>query len=106
MINHAVIVNGDFIVWQKIDHIYNDGEITVDCDAIMKTFMASKQKDIEGGILYTNGCPDLINASMIIAAKLKKVVFNREPINSDEMCALELIKENGITVVCNPNIIL
>ena len=72
----------------------------------MKTFMASKQEDIEGGILYTNGCPDLVNASMIIAAKLKKVVFNREPINSDEMCALELIKENGITVVCNPNIIL
>lgn len=51
-------------------------------------------------------CPTLMAASMIIAAKLERVVHMNEPLTSDEMCAIELLKENGITVNCNPNIIL
>ena len=105
MLTKAVIVNNDFIVYQEIEYIY-EGQITVNCDAILKAFMASRASEIEGGVLYATGCPGLTAAGMIIAAKLVKVVYNREPISSDELCALELLKENNIMVICNPNIIL
>ena len=105
MINRAIIVNGDYIVSQKIEHIY-EGDIVVDCNAILKTFLASPVEEIEGGKLYATGCIGLTEASMIIAAKLKKAVFSRSPETSDEMCAIELLKEQGIETVINPNIIL
>ena len=105
MLSHAIIVNDNFIVSQKIEHIY-DGDITVDCNAIMKAFMESRTSEITGGTLFATGCPGLNEASMIIAAMLNKVVFTREPANSDEMCALELLKERNIEIVLNPNIIL
>lgn len=105
MIQKAAIANDDFIVSKEIEHIYN-GEITVDCNAILQTFLASKQSEIEGGILYSDGCPGLTEAGIIVVAKLKKVVYNQEPNNSDEMCAIELLKEKGITTIYNPNIIL
>lgn len=105
MITKAVIVNNNFIVSQEIEYIY-EGQITVNCDAILKAFMASRQSEVEGGVLYATGCPGLVAVGMIVAAKLTKVVYNREPIDSDELCAIELLKENGIITVCNPNIIL
>lgn len=105
MITKAVIVNGDFIVSQEIEYIY-EGQITVNCNAILMAFMASRKSEIEGGILYATGCPGLTSTGMIIAAELKKVVYNREPENSDEMCAIELLKEHGIETIYNPNIIL
>jgi hypothetical protein len=43
---------------------------------------------------------------MIITANLKKVVLSREPQDSDELCAIELLKEHGIEVVFNSNIIM
>lgn len=105
MITKAVIVKDDFIVSQEIEYIYQ-GEITVNCDAILKAFMASRASEIEDGILYATGCPGFTAVGMIIAAKLSKVIYNREPIDSDEMCAIQLLKENGIITVYNPNIIL
>lgn len=72
----------------------------------MKAFMESRPSEIAGGTLFATGCPGLNEASMIIAATLNKVVFTREPANSDEMCALELLKERNIEIVLNPNIIL
>ena len=105
MITQAVIVRDDFIVSQNLERIY-EGDITVDCNAILMAFMASRLKDIEGGVLYATGCVGLTEASLIIPAKLTKVVFSREPVLSDELCAIELLKEHGITVSFNPNIIL
>ena len=105
MMNRAIIVNGDFIVSEKHESIY-EGDIVVECNAIMKTFMTSRMQDVEGGTLYANGCPSLNEAAMIISARLTKVVFSREPVMSDELCAIELLKENGIEVICNPEIIL
>lgn len=100
----AAIVKDDFIVFQELSTIY-EGQITVKCNAIFKCFMASRQSEIEGGTLYTIGCPDLTAAGMIIAAKLTRIVHSEEPTDSDQMCALELIKEHNIEVVHNPNII-
>ena len=105
MINQAVIVKDDFIVRQEMEFIY-EGQLTVKCDAILKAFLASRQSDIEGGVLYVIGCPGLVAVSLVIAAKLVKVVYSREPENSDEMCAIELLKERGIETVHNPSIIL
>ena len=105
MITKAVIVNDNFIVSQEIEYIYQ-GQIKVNCDAILKAFMASRSSEVEGGILYVTGCPDLADSGMIIAAKLSKVIYNRTAITSDEMCALELLKEHNIEVIYNPNIIL
>lgn len=101
----AVIVNDDFIVSQEIEYIY-EGQITVNCNAILKAFMASRQSEVEGGTLYATGCPGLTDAGVIIVAKLKRVVYSRNPENSDEMCAIELLKEHGIETVYNHNIIL
>lgn len=100
----AAIINGDFIVFQEISRIY-EGQIKVNCNAIFKCFMASRQSEVEGGTLYTTGCPDLTAAGMIIAAKLGKIVYNEEPVDSDELCALELLKDNNIAVIYNPKLI-
>lgn len=105
MITQAVIVRDDFIVSQNLERIY-EGDITVDCNAILMAFMASRPEDIEGGVLYATGCVGLTEASLIISAKLTKVVFSREPVLSDELCAIELLKEHDIIVSFNPNIIL
>ena len=72
----------------------------------MKVFMVSRPDEVEGGILFASGCASLTEASLVISANLSKVVFNREPIDSDELCAIELLKERNITVVFNPNIII
>lgn len=105
MITKAAIVNDDFIVIKEMEHIY-EGQIIVNCNAISMAFMAARPEEVEGGILYATGCPELTVAGMIIAAKLSKVVYNREPLDSDELCAIELLKENGIITIYNPNIIL
>lgn len=105
MINKAVIVKDDFIVSQEMEYIY-DGELTVNCNAILKAFLASRQSEVEGGTLFASGCPGLVSVGMIIAANLKKVIYGREPTNSDEMCSIELLREKGIETIFNPNIIL
>lgn len=105
MINQAIIVNNDFVVCQDTEHIY-EGDFVVNCNAIMKVFMASRPEEVEGGTLFASGCASLPEASLIIAANLTKVVFNREPLDSDELCAIELLKEKNISVVVNPNIII
>jgi deoxycytidylate deaminase len=105
MITKAAIVNNNYIVSKEIEYIY-DNQISVNCNAILMSLMASSPEEIEGGVMYTTGCPSLVEVGMIIAAKLRKVVYSRDPIDSDEMCAIELLKENYIEAVCNPNIIL
>lgn len=72
----------------------------------MKVFMASRPEEVEGGVLFASGCAGLNEASLIISANLAKVIFSREPLNSEELCAMELLKERDIAVVFNPNIII
>lgn len=105
MITKTTIVNNDYIVSKEIEYIYNN-QISVNCNAILMSLMASSLDKVAGGTMYTTGCPSLVEAGMIIAAKLNKVVYSRDPINSDEMCAIQLLKCNNIEAVCNPNIIL
>ena len=62
--------------------------------------------EVEGGTLYVDGCPSINEASMIIVAKLKKIVITRNANDSDEMCALELLKERNVEVVINPDNLL
>ena len=105
MINQAIIVKDDFVVCQDTEPIY-DGDFTVACNAIMKVFMASRPEEVAGGTLFASGCASLTEASLVISANLSKVVFNREPLDSEEMCAIELLKERDVAVVFNPNIII
>lgn len=105
VITKAIIVKDDFVVSQEIKHVYR-GDITVDCNAIMMAFLASRKSEVNKGILFANGCASLTEASLIISAELVKAVFSKEPETSDEMCAIELLRENNITVVVNPSIIL
>lgn len=105
MITKAAIVNKDCIVSKEIEYIY-DNQISVNCNAILMSLMASSPESIEGGVMYTTGCPGLVEVSMIIAAKLTKVVYSREPLDSDELCAIQLLLDNNIEAVYNPNIIL
>lgn len=105
MITKAAIVKGDYIVSKEIEYIY-DNQISVNCNAILMSLMAGSPEEIEGGTIYTTGCPSLTEVGMIIAAKLTKVVYSREPLDSDELCAIQLLLDNNIEAVCNPNIIL
>jgi deoxycytidylate deaminase len=105
MITKAAIVNNDYIVSKEIEYIY-DNQISVNCNAILMSLMAGSPDEVAGGTMYTTGCPSLVEVGMIIAAKLNKVVYSRDPIDSDEMCAIQLLKDNNIEAVCNPNIIL
>ena len=105
MLNQAVLVNGDFIVNSHSKQIY-DGELNFGCNAIVMVFLKARQSEVEGGTLYIDGCPSINEASMIIVAKLKKIVITRDAHDSDEMCALELLKERNIEVVINPDNLL
>ena len=105
MINQAIIVNNNFVVCQEAESIY-DGDFAVRCNAIMKAFLAVRPEEVEGGTLFASGCAGPTEVSLIISANLSKVVFSREPVDSDELCAIELLKERNIEVVFNPNIII
>lgn len=105
MLNSAVLVNGNFIVCSKSLNLY-EGEIPINCNAIMMIFVKSKESEMAGGTLYVDGCPGYNEVSMIIAAGISKVVVQRDPITSEELCALEALKEKGITVEINSTIIL
>ena len=105
MINQAIIVKDNFVVCQDTEQIY-EGDFDVKCNAIMKVFMASRPDEIKEGILFASGCAGLTEASLIISANLSKAVFSREPLDSDELCAIELLKERNISVVFNPNMII
>lgn len=105
MLAQAVLVNGDFIVAQYALEIpYEDKKIT--CSAISRIFVAARQEEVTGGTLFTNGCPNLNEAAMIIAAGVSKVIINSSPYNSDEMCALELLQSKNIDVITNTRIIM
>lgn len=61
---------------------------------------------MEGGTLFTMGCPDLHEAGLLIVTSLKKIVTNCEPETSDELAARELLLQNKIEYIINPDIIL
>lgn len=105
MLQHAVLVKDDFILSSRSINLY-EGDINVDCNAIMMIFVKMKQEEIEGSVIYTEGCPGLSEIPMLIMAKIKKLVISREPVTSDEMCAIELLREHNIPVIINPNISL
>lgn len=105
MITKAIITNNDFIISQTVNPIY-EGDITVNCNAILMAFMNGSIEDITGGTLYATGCVGPTEVSMIITADIKKVVLSREPQDSEELCAIELLKEHSIEVVFNSNIIM
>ena len=102
VLQHAILVKDDYVVCQQLERIY-DGDFSANCNAIMKVFITTKQEEIEGGILFVDGCPGISEAAMIISAKLSKVVINRDPVDSDELCAKALLEEKGVLVVLNEN---
>ena len=105
MLQHAVLVKDDFILSSRSISLY-EGDINVDCNAIMMIFVKMKQEEIKDSVIYTEGCPGLSEIPMLIMAEIKKLVISREPITSDEMCAIELLREHNIPVTINPNISL
>lgn len=105
MLNCAVLTNDSFIVCSRSLNFY-EGEVPINCNAIMMIFVKSKESEMAGGTLYVDGCPGYNEVSMIIAAHIAKVVVQRDPITSEELCALEALKEKGVKVEINPAIIL
>lgn len=105
MLNSAVLVNDDFIVCSHSKHIY-EGDLSLECNAVMMLFVKMKKTEMQGGTLYADGCVGLNEAAMIVAAKINKVILTRMPVMSDEMCAIEILKENNISVIYNSNNIL
>ena len=86
--------------------LYQGTDITVECSAITRLFIKAREDEVEGGTLYTYGFPDLQEAAMIISSKLTKIVASQEPLTSDELCALEILKESNLSFIINPKIIL
>lgn len=106
MLTSAVIVRGDFIVCATKEVLYESTDITLDCSAITKLFIKSRQQEVKGGTLYCAEFPTLQEAAIIISSKLKKVIAQQDPKDSDELCALEALKEAHIETIVNPKIIL
>lgn len=106
MLTSAAIVRGDFIVCATKEVLYESTDITLDCSAITKLFIKSRQQEVKGGILYCAEFPTLQEAAIIISSKLKKVIAQQDPKDSDELCALEALKEAHIETIVNPKIIL
>lgn len=105
MLDKAVMVNGNFIVSTSEQEIYKH-DINVTCNAISMLYIKSKQSEMQGGTLFTKGCPALHEAGLLIATGLRAIVVNRDPENSDELAARELLLQNKIEYVINPDIIL
>lgn len=101
----AILVNGNFVVSTNEQEIYKC-DINVTCNAISMLYVNSKKSEMEGGTLFTKGCPELHEAGLLIVTGLKKVVTNREPETSDELAARELLLQNNVEYVINPDIIL
>lgn len=104
MLNHAVLVNGDSVVCSRSFDIYEGTDIRLGCNAVLMMVIKAQHDEMDGGTLYLNGCPGPNEASVIIAAKIKKVIMSRHPEDSDELCAVQALEEQGITVVLNPEI--
>ena len=105
MMDKAVMVNENFLVSTSEKEVYNH-DINVTCNAISMLYIKSKKSEMEGGTLFTMGCPALHEAGLLIVTGLKKVVTNREPETSDELAARELLLQNKIEYIINPDIIL
>lgn len=103
MPQQAILVKGDFILSTRAINLYKK-DIIIDCNAIMMIFVKMKQEEIKDSVIYVNGCPSLNDVSMLFMAKIKKLVLKQAPINSDEMCAVEFLRQNGIPVIIKPDI--
>ena len=101
----AVMVNGNLIISASEKEVYNY-DINVTCNAISMLYIKSKKSEMEGGTLFTMGCPSLHEAGLLIVTCIKKVITNREPETSDELVARELLLQNKIEYIINPDIIL
>lgn len=91
----AVLINGDFTFTANGQEIYNH-DIQVNCSCIGVLYVYCKKSEIKNGSIFTNHCPNLYEASMLIKSEIKSITVTHEPINSDELIARELMKQNNI----------
>ena len=105
MITKALIVKDDYVVFSNsVPLLYEDNAITM--DATLMTLVKSQKSDVIHGSLFCNEAPSFAVAQSIVAAELKKVVYQNGELNEDQKKAIDLMERYSIVVIYNPDIIL
>ena len=74
--------------------------------AALVAFVLTRKKDIKGGTMFLDDAPSFEGAKAIIEAELKKVVYAKQALTTDQISAIQLLEQFGIETYYNPGIML
>ena len=104
MVNRAVIVKDDFIVYGSSHKLIPSDTEEFTYSACLSAFVASKKEDVMGGTMYLDDAPSSNGAMAIIEAELKKVVYGKPAKTENQIMAIQMLEHVGIETKYNPNI--
>ena len=103
MVNRAVIVKDEYIVYAS-SHKLIPGDEAFIYPATLAAFVRARKQDIIHGTMFVDECPSLNGAKAIADAELDKVIYAKPAESTDQVAAIQLLEQLGITTKYNPNI--
>lgn len=103
MVNRAVIVKDDYIVYGSSNKLIPNDE-TFTYPAFLAAFVRARKRDIIGGVMFLDDAPTLIGAQSAADAELSKVVYAKAASTPEQIAALQLLEQLGIETKYNPDI--
>lgn len=103
MVNRAVIVKDEYIVYANSNKLVPDND-DFTYPAALAALVRARKQDIIHGIMFVDDAISLNGAQAVADAELSKVVYAKPAQTMDQVAALQLMEQLGIETKYNPNI--
>ena len=101
MVNRAVIVKDEYIVYASSNKLVPDND-DFTYPAALAALVRARKQDIIHGIMFVDDAISLNGAQAV--AELSKVIYAKPAQTMDQVAALQLMEQLGIETKYNPNI--
>lgn len=103
MVNRAVIVKDEYIVYAGSNKLVPDND-DFTYPAALAALVRARKQDIIHGVMFVDDAISLNGAQAVADAELSKVVYAKPAQTMDQVAALQLMEQLGIETKYNPNI--
>lgn len=103
MVNRAVIVKDEYIVYASSNKLVLDND-DFTYPAALAALVRARKQDIIHGVMFVDDAISLNGAQAVADAELSKVIYAKPAQTMDQVAALQLMEQLGIETKYNPNI--
>ena len=103
MVNRAVIVKAEYIVYAISNKLVPDND-DFTYPAALAALVRARKQDIIHGVMFVDDAISLNGAQAVADAELSKVIYAKPAQTMDQVAALQLMEQLGIETKYNPNI--